>query len=78
MQARAVDLNGEAPIAIYDSRDRFVLGIDFSRPPEEIAAALTLMLQDAVDSGRWVRHGTCGDSRHKPAAGAESTDPGPH
>lgn len=60
MRVRAVDLNGESPLAVYDGRERFALGIDFSFPPEQIATALENLFTDAVDSGRWERHGPCG------------------
>lgn len=58
VQVRAVDLAGEAAVANYDSAHRYELGIDFSRPPDEIADALTDLFQEAVDTGRWSRHGT--------------------
>lgn len=58
MRVRAVDLNGECPLALYDSRDRFELAIDFNRPPDEIASALEDLFQEAVDTGRWSRRGT--------------------
>lgn len=58
MRVSAVDLHGEAPVAMHDSLERFELGIDFSCPPEKIAEALTKLFQDAVDSGRWQRHAT--------------------
>lgn len=58
MRVRAVDLGGECPVALYDSRSRVELGIDFSRPPEQIADALTDLFQEAVDAGRWNRAGT--------------------
>lgn len=58
MHVRAVDLHGECPLALYDGRQRLELGIDFSRPPAEIADALTDLFQEAVDSGRWERRGS--------------------
>ncbi|MFF6904566.1 hypothetical protein ACFY9Q_01320 [Streptomyces sp. NPDC012389] len=58
MRVRAVDLAGEAAVASYDSAHRYELGIDFSRPPDEIADALTGIFQEAVDTGRWNRAGT--------------------
>lgn len=51
----AADLGGRAPAALKDSVKEFRLAIDFSRPPEEIAASLTLLFQENVDSRRWTR-----------------------
>lgn len=59
VHVEAVDLHGEAPVAVRDAKTSFVLGIDFSQPPERIAAHLEKLLQEAVDSGRWHRRGTC-------------------
>lgn len=74
MRVRAVDLDGECPLALYDSRDRFQLGIDFSRPPEEIAGALEDLFQEAVETGRWTRRGTGGheEAADVPQQGAAS------
>jgi hypothetical protein len=46
---------GGVPVALYDSLENFELGIDFSRTPEEIAAAMERMFQERVDSGDWTR-----------------------
>ena len=57
----AADLGGRAPAALRDSRREFLLAIDFSQPPEKIVASLTELLQESVDTRRWVRrlsHGT--------------------
>ncbi|MFF8953844.1 hypothetical protein ACF09I_34360 [Streptomyces sp. NPDC014940] len=54
----ADDLGGKAPAALSDSVTEFRLAIDFSRPPEEIVASLTLILQESVQTRRWVRRGT--------------------
>lgn len=51
----AADLGGRSPVALKDSRVEFRLAIDFSRPPEEIAASLTEIFQESVDSHRWNR-----------------------
>lgn len=64
MRVTAVDLHGEAPLALRESLRSFELAIDFSRPPEELAAALTELFQDAVDAGRWQRHATS-DCAHR-------------
>lgn len=58
MHVRAMNLRGEAPVALRDSRSSYDLAIDFSWPPEKIAAALTGIFQEAVDSDRWTRRGT--------------------
>ncbi|MGW6420373.1 hypothetical protein [Streptomyces sp. NPDC055055] len=58
VRVEAVDLHGEAPIAVRDARSSFTLGIDFSQPPERIAAALEEVLQESADE-RWHRRGTC-------------------
>ncbi|MFF7485576.1 hypothetical protein ACFZBC_08770 [Streptomyces luteogriseus] len=51
----AADLGGKAPAALKDSRSEFVLAIDFSQPPEKIAASLTQLFQESVDTRRWTR-----------------------
>jgi hypothetical protein len=51
------DLRGEAPVVLRDSLTTYDLAIDFSWPPERIAAALTEVLQECVDSCRWKRAG---------------------
>jgi hypothetical protein len=51
----AADLGGKTPAALKDSREEFRLAIDFSRPPDEIAASLTLLFQESVDTHRWIR-----------------------
>lgn len=75
----AIDLNGEAPIAVYDSLDTFQLGIDFSRPPEEIIAALTMTFQDAITSRRWQRNRLCTSrfTQNPPQAGTDTPAVGP-
>lgn len=52
------NLHGEAPVALRDSRTSYELAIDFAHPPERIAEALTEVIQEGVDSGRWTRRGT--------------------
>ncbi len=51
----AADLGGRAPAALRDSRNEYRLAIDFSRPPEEITASLTLLFQESIDTRRWTR-----------------------
>lgn len=51
----AADLGGRAPAALKDSRKEFLLAIDFSQPPEKIAASLTEIFQESVDTRRWRR-----------------------
>ncbi|MET9955650.1 hypothetical protein ABZ135_29450 [Streptomyces sp. NPDC006339] len=77
MHVEAVDLHGEAPIAVRDTKTSFTLGIDFSQPPERIAATLEELFQEAVDSERWHRRGTCNRqyAEHRAAPHPES---GPH
>lgn len=59
----AADLGGRAPAALKDSLSEFRLAIDFSRPPEEIAASLTLLFQESVDTRRWTRRQGPDDER---------------
>lgn len=75
MRVRAADLNGECPLAVYDSKGRFALDIDFSRPPEEIADALEGLFQEAVDTGRWTRRGT---GAHEQAPDTTRQEAAPH
>jgi hypothetical protein len=58
VHVRAKDLGGEAPVALRDSLSAYDLAIDFSYPPERIAEALTLVMQECVDSRRWNRVNT--------------------
>ncbi|QJT01762.1 hypothetical protein G9272_16780 [Streptomyces asoensis] len=51
----AADLGGRSPAALKDSRTEFRLAIDFSRPPDEVAASLTQLFQESVDTRRWTR-----------------------
>ncbi|MFH9823077.1 hypothetical protein [Streptomyces bobili] len=51
----AADLGGRSSAALKDSTKEFRLAIDFSRPPEEIAASLTQIFQESVDTHRWTR-----------------------
>lgn len=57
------DFNHEAPAALRDSRNEIRLGLDFAWPAEQLTQAITNILQEAFDSGRWVRH----DTRATPA-----------
>lgn len=80
------DLGGKAPVAVTDSIELFDLAIDFSRPPEEIAAGLTMIFQEAVDTGRWIRRGThrypartAPEDHHPPAlCGRQTSATQPH
>jgi hypothetical protein len=56
----ADDLGGRAPVALKDSLKEFRLAIDFSHPPEKIVASLAEVLQESVDTRRWVRRTTHG------------------
>lgn len=55
----AVDLHGEAPVAMRDALHDVHIGIDFNATPDEITKALQGIMQEAVDSERWHRRGTC-------------------
>lgn len=73
IRVRAVSLGG-VPVALYDSLENFELGIDFSRKPEEIAAAMERVFQERVDSGDWTRsdcrgHRTTSDDSTKETRG---------
>lgn len=72
VHVHAVDLQGETPVALYDSASRFELGIDFSQSPEQITSALTDVFQEAVDTSRWQRRGPCGhtECEDRPEEGA--------
>lgn len=74
VHVEAVDLRGEAPIAVRDTTTSFTLGIDFSQPPERIAATLEELFQEAVDTDRWHRRGTCDQhqAEHRAAPHPES------
>lgn len=68
------DLKGETPVAIRDSLTRCDLAIDFSWPPEAIAAGLQSVFREAVDSGRWSRN----DTREHSEAPAQEEEAAPH
>lgn len=57
------DFNNEAPAIMRDSLNEIRVGIDFAWPAEYLTQAITNILQEAFDSGRWVRH----DTRATPA-----------
>ncbi len=59
VRVQALDLHGEAPVVLYDDQGEVRFGIDTTATPEDIAAALQGVMQDAVDSGRWHRRGLC-------------------
>ncbi|MFF5784227.1 hypothetical protein ACFY8P_04560 [Streptomyces sp. NPDC012693] len=73
VHVEAVDLCGEAPIAVRDAASSFTLAIDFTQPPERIVAALEEVLQEAADE-RWHRRGTCDQhqAEHRVAPHPES------
>ncbi|MEV6076853.1 hypothetical protein AB0L80_17340 [Streptomyces sp. NPDC052069] len=77
MRVTNEDLRGEAPVALRDSRTNYELAIDFSYPPEQIAAALTDVFQEAVNSRRWSRHanGEHGQADDEPPAGYAARHP---
>lgn len=56
ISVRVANLGGSRPIAVYDDLEKFVMGIDFSRPPEEITAAMQDFIEESVTSGRWTRN----------------------
>ncbi|TXS55218.1 hypothetical protein EAO77_02655 [Streptomyces sp. t39] len=70
IRVQAVDLHGECPVALYDSRRHVEVAIDFGAKPEEIVSALTDLFQESVDTGRWSRseHSRAYDSTTEPAA----------
>jgi hypothetical protein len=45
------------PAVVRDTLNTFDLAIDFTKPPEQITAALTALFQEAIDSKRWTRRG---------------------
>lgn len=71
---RAADLKGETPVAVRDSLSRYDLAIDFSWPPEKIAAGLQSVFRDAVDAERWSRN----DTRDHGGAYEEPNEAAPH
>jgi hypothetical protein len=71
---QAADLNGETPVAVRDSLRSYELAIDFSWPPEDIAASLQSLFRDGVDSGRWARN----DTREHSEAPEDADEAAPH
>lgn len=71
---QAADLKGETPVAVRDSLNRYDLAIDFSWPPEVIAASLQSVFRDGVHSGRWSRS----DTREHDEAPEPSNEAAPH
>jgi hypothetical protein len=57
VRVRAVSLDDDTAAAVRDTPRVYDLAIDFSKPPAEITAALTVLFQDAISSGRWARRG---------------------
>ncbi|HEY5836744.1 hypothetical protein [Streptomyces sp.] len=55
VRVRAMRLGDGCPVAVRDTARVCDLAIDFTAPPEDIAAALRAILQEAIDTGRWVR-----------------------
>lgn len=68
------DLKGETPVAVRDGLDRYDLVIDFTWPPEAIAAGLQTVFRDGVTSGRWSRN----DMRENGGAEEETNEAAPH
>ncbi|HET6356706.1 hypothetical protein [Streptomyces sp.] len=75
IRVHVVELDGDVPLALYDSADRVELGIDFRKDPDAIAGALAETLQEAVDSDRWGRRGT---GAHEIADQATTERAAPH
>jgi hypothetical protein len=48
-------LDDDTPAAVRDTNQIFDLAIDFTKPPEQITAALTVLFEDAIRSERWTR-----------------------
>ena len=74
VHVEAADLKGETPVAVRDGLGRYELAIDFSWPPDAIAAGLQAIFQEAVDCERWSRN----DTREHGATPEESTEAVPH
>lgn len=74
VHVRAANLKGETPVAVRDSLNRYDLAIDFSWPPEEIAASLQSVFREGVDTGRWSRN----DTREHSEAQQEPNEAAPH
>jgi hypothetical protein len=74
VHVRAEDLKGETPVAVRDSLSRYDLVIDFSWPPEAIAAGLQSVFRDGVESGRWSRN----DMSDHGGASEQSDEAAPH
>ena len=55
VRVRPTRLDDGAPVALRDTAKVYDLAIDFDAPPDEVAAALQEILQEGIDSGRWVR-----------------------
>lgn len=74
VHVKAADLKGETPVAVRDGLDRYELAIDFSWPPDAIAAGLQAIFQEAVETERWSRN----DTREHSAATEEACEAAPH
>jgi len=74
VHVEAADLKGETPVAVRDGLQRYELAIDFSWPPDAIAAGLQAIFQEAVESERWSRN----DTREHGAATEETREAAPH
>lgn len=55
VRVRDVRLDDDCPATVRDTVNVYDLAIDFSKPPEQITAALTVLFQEAIDSERWAR-----------------------
>jgi hypothetical protein len=54
-RVRSVRLGEGTPAAIRDTINVLDLAIDFSHSPEEITAALQCLLEEAIETRRWIR-----------------------
>lgn len=50
-------LDDDCPAAVRDTTAVYDLAIDFTKPVEEITAALQCLFQEAIDTKRWARRG---------------------
>ncbi|MEW2518157.1 DUF6907 domain-containing protein [Actinacidiphila alni] len=62
VQVRSMRLDDAVPVALRDTTKKFDLAIDFSHPPTNIAAALQVLFEEAIETQRWTRRQpTAGD-----------------
>lgn len=48
-------LDDDCPAAVRDTANVYDLAIDFTKSPEQIAAALECLFQEGIDTERWTR-----------------------